>query len=140
MKHSFVTLRLVPAPPRFRLGTSIQEKPTMSTIFESVSLHVADVEKSVAFYSKLPGAQLVMHRTGQFAKFKFGGGHIQVVGIPAQEKSFHIELDAPDLHALYEQLKSAGLEPESAPTVQSFGRAQFRIHDPDGNILEFDMV
>lgn len=74
----------------------------MTVIFESVSLHVADVEKSVAFYSKFPGAQLVMHRPGQFAKFKFGGGHIQVVGIPAQEKSFHIELDAPDLQALCE--------------------------------------
>lgn len=110
----------------------------MATIFESVSLHVADVEKSVAFYSKLPGAELVMHRPGQFAKFRFGGGHIQVVGIPAVEQSFHIELDAPDLHELYGQLQAAGLEPEEAPTLQSFGRINFRIRDPDGNILEFD--
>lgn len=110
----------------------------MAVIFESVSLHVADVEKSVAFYSKFPGAQLVMHRPGQFAKFKFGGGHIQVVGIPAQEKSSHIELDAPDLQALFETLKAAGIEPEGPPAVQSFGRTQFRVLDPDGNILEFD--
>ena len=44
----------------------------MSTSLEGVSLHVADVEKSVAFYSKLPGAQLIMHREGEFAKFKIG--------------------------------------------------------------------
>lgn len=110
----------------------------MNTTFESVSLHVADVEKSVAFYSKIPGAQLIMHRPGQFAKFKLGGGHIQVVGIPAQEKSFHIELDAPDLNLLYTQLKAAGIEPEGPPSLQAFGRTQFRALDPDGNILEFD--
>lgn len=112
----------------------------MAAVFESVSLHVADVEKSVAFYSRFPGAQLVMHRPGQFAKFRFGGGHIQVVGIPAKEKSFHIELDAPDLQELFETLKSAGIEPEGPPTRQSFGRTQFRVLDPDGNILEFDTL
>ena len=110
----------------------------MTTTFESVSLHVADVEKSVAFYSKLPGAQMVMHRPGQFAKFKFGGGHIQVVAMPAQEKSFHIELDSPNLQELYKHLKAAGIEPEGPPAMQSFGRTQFRVRDPDGNVLEFD--
>jgi len=110
----------------------------MTTIFESVSLHVADVEKSVAFYSKFPGAQIVMHRPGRFAKFKFGGGHIQVVGIPAEDKSFHVELNAPDLDKLYEELNAAGIEPDGPPMVQPFGRTNFRVHDPDGNILEFD--
>ena len=110
----------------------------MTTSLEGVSLHVADVEKSVAFYSKFPGAQLIMHRTGEFAKFKFGDGHIQVVAIPPEEKSFHIEMNAPDLHALYDNLKAVGIEPNGPPTKQSFGRTQFRVHDPDGNILEFD--
>ena len=111
----------------------------MTTSLEGVSLHVADVEKSVAFYSKLPGAKLIMHRAGQFAKFKVGEGHIQVVAIPpAHDKNFHIEVNAPDLHALHDQLKAAGIEPDSPPTVQSFGRTNFRVRDPDGNILEFD--
>jgi catechol 2,3-dioxygenase-like lactoylglutathione lyase family enzyme len=110
----------------------------MSTSLEGVSLHVADVEKSVAFYSKLPGAQMILHHPGQFAKFKIGEGHIQVVAIPPQEKSFHIEMNAPNLHALYNELKTAGIEPDEPPTVRSFGRTNFRVHDPDGNILEFD--
>lgn len=110
----------------------------MNTSLEGVSLHVADVEKSVAFYSKLPGAQLILHHPGQFAKFKIGDGHVQVVAIPAEEKSFHIEMDAPDLHALYEHLKAAGIEPDGPPTKRFFGRTNFRVHDPDGNILEFD--
>ena len=110
----------------------------MDTSLEGVSLHVADVEKSVSFYSKLPSAQLLMHLPGQFAKFKLGEGHIQVVAIPPEEKSFHIEMNAPDLHFLYENLKAAGIEPDGPPTKRSFGRTNFRVHDPDGNILEFD--
>lgn len=110
----------------------------MSTSLEGVSLHVADVEKSVAFYSKLPGARLIMHRAGEFAKFRVGDGHIQVVAIPQTEKSFHIEMDAPDLHALYDELKAAGIDPDEPPTKRFFGRTNFRVHDPDGNILEFD--
>jgi len=110
----------------------------MNTSLEGVSLHVADVEKSLAFYSKLPGAQLILHHPGEFAKFKFGDGHIQVVAVPPQEKSFHIEMNAADLTALYDDLKAAGIEPDGPPTERFFGRTNFRVHDPDGNILEFD--
>ena len=110
----------------------------MQLSLEGVSLLVADVERSVAFYSKLPGAQKIMHRAGYFAKFKIGDGHVQVVGLPPEEKSFHIEMDAPDLQGLYEHLKGAGIEPDGPPTKRSFGRTNFRVHDPDGNILEFD--
>ena len=106
--------------------------------FESVSLHVADVERSVAFYSKLPGAQIVLHFPGKFAKFRFGDGCVQVVGIPPGPKSFHIELNAPDLDALHGELKAAGIEPDGPPALQPFGRTNFRIHDPDGNVLKFD--
>jgi len=110
----------------------------MNTSLEGVSLHVADVEKSVAFYSNLPGAQLILHRPGQFAKFKIGDGHVQVVATPPEEKSFHIEMNTPDLQVLYDHLKAAGIEPDGPPTKRSFGRTNFRVHDPDGNILEFD--
>jgi len=110
----------------------------MTTSLEGISLHVADVEKSVAFYAKFPGAQLIMHRPGQFAKFRMGDGHLQVVAIPPGEKSFHIEINAPDLQLLYDHLEAAGIHPDGPPTVRSFGRTNFRVHDPDGNILEFD--
>jgi len=46
----------------------------MNLSLEGVSLQVADVERSVGFYAKFPGAQLIMHRPGQFAKFKTGDG------------------------------------------------------------------
>jgi len=120
------------------MNTSLERRTTVSTSLEGISLLVADVERSVDFYSKLPGAQMIMHRTGQFAKFKIGEGHVQVVGIPPEEKSFHIEMDAPDLQGLYQHLKAAGIEPDGPPTKRFFGRTNFRVHDPDGNIIEFD--
>ena len=120
------------------MNTSLEKETTVSTSLEGISLLVADVEKSVAFYSKLPGAQMIMHRSGQFAKFKIGDGHVQVVGLPPEEKSFHIEMDAPDLQGLYDQLKASGIEPDGPPTKRFFGRTNFRVHDPDGNIIEFD--
>jgi len=120
------------------MNTSVDKKTTVSTSLEGISLLVADVEKSVAFYSKLPGAHMIMHRQGQFAKFKIGEGHVQVVGLPPEEKSFHIEMDAPDLQGLYEHLKAAGIEPDGPPEKRFFGRTNFRVHDPDGNIIEFD--
>lgn len=115
-----------------------QEKAVVGLSMQGVSLHVADVEKSVAFYSKLPGAKIVIHRPGYFAKFKFGEGYIQVVSIPAEEKSFHIELDTENQQSLYEQLTASGFEPEGPPTLQPFGRTNFSLLDPDGNVLEFD--
>ena len=120
------------------MNTSLEKETTVSTSLEGISLLVADVEKSVAFYSKLPGAQMIMHRPGQFAKFKIGEGHVQVVGLPPEEKSFHIEMDSPDLQGLYEHLRAAGIEPDGPPTKRFFGRTNFRVHDPDGNIIEFD--
>ena len=111
-----------------------------AVVLESISLHVADLEKSVAFYAKLPGAKLVIHHPGRFAKYRVGGAHIQLVALPLGQKGFHIEIDAADLHALHDELKAAGIEPEGPPTKQFFGRTQFRVLDPDGNVLEFDTL
>ena len=106
---------------------------------QSVSLHVADVERSVAFYTKLPGAAGADSpsrsvRKNQVRRGLYPGVH----GGPPKEKEFHIELNAPGPAALYDELKAAGIEPDSPPTKRRFGRIQFQVHDPDGNILEFD--
>ena len=79
-----------------------------------------------------------LHSFDKLVRCKIGEGHIQVVGLPPEEKSFHIEMDAPDLQGLYEHLRAAGIEPDGPPTKRSFGRTNFRVHDPDGNIIEFD--
>ena len=115
-----------------------QEDKQITVTLQAVSLRVADVDRSVEFYTKLPGAELVMHHPGRFAKIKFGGAHIQVVKLPAEESSFHIELDTANQQALYKELLSRGIEPDSPPTLQPHGRINFSVHDPDGYVLEFD--
>ena len=42
----------------------------MKASLEGVSLHVKDVKSSIEFYSRIPGAELVLERPGQFARFK----------------------------------------------------------------------
>jgi len=47
-------------------------------------------------------------------------------------------MNAVDLNALYDELKATGIEPDGPPKEQFFGRTQLRVHDSDGDMLEFD--
>ena len=108
----------------------------MNTSLEGLSLHVADVERSIAFYARIPGAELVLHRPHEFASFKIGTGSVHLVQLPTSNR-FHIELDTDDVGLLYEQLCDAGLTPASPPKHHPWGKTDFRLVDPDGYSLEF---
>jgi catechol 2,3-dioxygenase-like lactoylglutathione lyase family enzyme len=108
----------------------------MSVSLEGLSLHVADLERSIAFYTRIPGAELVMQRPGQFARFRIGTGSLHLVQLPSQGR-FHIELDTEDVGQLYGELCAAGLAPNSPPKRHPWGKTDFRLTDPDGYNLEF---
>ncbi len=114
-----------------------QKENSMNASLEGVSLHVKDVKSSIEFYSRIPGAELVFERPGQFARFKIGDGYLHVVQIQAN-KGFHIEMTTDNLNDMYDSLTAAGIEPESRPVTRPWGKTDFRVLDPDGNILEFD--
>ena len=104
---------------------------------EGLTLHVSDLEKSVEFYSRIPGAQKLMQFGSEFAMFKFGEGRLGL--IQAEKNGFHVELSTnKNLDAIYEQVLAAGFQPESPPTQRPWGRRDFLLKDPDGNLLEFD--
>ena len=103
---------------------------------EHALLHVADVERSITFYSRIPGAQLVLHRPHEFARLLIGTGSLHLVQLPLQNR-FHIELDTEDAGLLYKQLCEAGLTPASPPKHHPWGKIDFRLVDPDGYQLEF---
>ena len=104
---------------------------------EGLTLHVADVERSVEFYKKVPGAELLMHFAGTFAMFKFGEGRLGL--LKADKPGFHIELGTEKrLDEMYERVLAAGIEPKTPPTDRAWGRRDFLVLDPDGNLLEFD--
>lgn len=112
------------------------EKNSMSITLEGLSLHVTDLDRSMEFYARIPGAQLEAHRPGQFARFRIGEGVVHLVYI-GTKTGFHIELNTSDLNETYQQLVSAGFEP-SRPQTHAWGKTDFHLVDPDGYLLEFD--
>ena len=109
----------------------------METSLAGLTLHVQDIEHSVAFYSRIPGANLVVHQPGQFAMFRLGHGRLCLLKLNLP-RPFHIEMEVPDLDTMYKLLGEAGIEPESPPTDRPWGERDCRVIDPDGNIPEFD--
>ncbi|MEA2553588.1 MAG: hypothetical protein QOJ65_1764 [Fimbriimonadaceae bacterium] len=104
---------------------------------EGLTLHVANVDASVDFYKKIPGAELMMQFAGKFAMFKFGEGRLGLV--QSDQPGFHVELGTEgNLDAMYEAVRTAGIEPAGPPTQRPWGRRDFHVHDPDGNLLEFE--
>lgn len=102
-----------------------------------VTLHVSDVERSLDFYQRVPGAQLLVHRPGAFALLQIGSGRLGLLKWP--KPTFHLEFDSADLDSMYAALREAGLEPQSPPQTRPWGERDFLLLDPDGNMIEFGL-
>ncbi len=101
-----------------------------------LTLHVSDLERSLEFYKRLPGARVVVHRPDEFAMLRIGHGRLGLWQA-RQPTAFHIEFESLDLNSLYEELRMAGVEPEGPPREKEWGEIDFRAVDPDGNVVEF---
>jgi len=106
----------------------------MTLSLAGLTLHVADVDRSVAFYRQLPGAIVAFHMPGRFALLQFGAARLGLLA--DQKRPFHIEFEVPDLDAAADHLRELGLEVDG-PHVRQWGQRDVLIHDPDGNLLEF---
>ena len=94
-----------------------------------VTLHVQDVQKSLDFYSCIPGARIVVPPQGdkqhKFAMVQIGSGTIGLLsGVPQMQ--FHLEIDASDLDDMYETLKKRGFKLEGPPEVRPWGQRDMR--------------
>jgi len=107
----------------------------MNVSLEGLSLQVSNLDQSIAFYTRIPGAILEEHRPNQFARVRIGDGVVHLVNIGGKQ-GFHIEFNADSIDNAHGQLRSTGLEP-SRPQHHPWGKTDFRLTDPDGNILEF---
>jgi catechol 2,3-dioxygenase-like lactoylglutathione lyase family enzyme len=101
-----------------------------------LTLHVADLERSVEFYRRLPGAEVRVFQPGLFAMVTIGRGRIGLLQRAAGR--FHVELEVGDLDAYYEQVRQAGIEPKGPPVKHPWGERDFVVVDPDGFHLEFE--
>lgn len=106
----------------------------VSVALAGVTLHVADVERSMAFYSRLPGAVVLFHMPGRFGLLKFGTGRLGILA--DQKRQFHVELEVADIDAAAMALREMGIEVDG-PTTRDWGERDLLVHDPDGYLVEF---
>jgi catechol 2,3-dioxygenase-like lactoylglutathione lyase family enzyme len=116
------------------MGEDSQKEYLMSISLAGLTLHVADLERSLEFYRRLPGAAIMFHMPGRFALLRFGAGRLGLLA--DQLRPFHVEFDVPDLDATARELQQLGIEADG-PTVRPWGERDVLVRDPDGNLLEF---
>lgn len=108
----------------------------MDVSLQGLTLHVTDVERSVDFYRRIPGAELTAHRPGQFALFVIGDALLGLLAMKAP--GFHVELTTSDLDRTYSRLIAAGIEPLGPPKKRAWGERTVDLVDPDGHRIEID--
>ncbi len=114
------------------------EKIQHQLSLEGLTMRVEDVDRSVEFYMKLPGAEIITHHKGVFALIRIGAGRLGLLQMPSAPL-FHLEFETTgELNTLVQQFQAAGMEYVKKPAQKSWGEVDFTVRDPDGNLLEFD--
>jgi len=109
----------------------------MSISLVGLTLHVADVERSLNFYKRLPDSSILFHMLGKFALLRVGSGRLGL--LQDQTRPFHVEIDCEDLDATCALLNESGFQAEG-PTSRAWGEKDALVVDPDGNLIEFGQV
>ena len=109
----------------------------MSISLVGLTLHVADMQRSLNFYKRLPDSSILFHMPGKFALLRVGSGRLGL--LQDQARPFHVEIDCEDLDATCALLKGSGFQPEG-PTSRAWGERDALVVDPDGNLIEFGQV
>jgi catechol 2,3-dioxygenase-like lactoylglutathione lyase family enzyme len=123
----------------------------MNVRLEGLTLRVADVARSIEFYSNKLGFTVEINKAPQFAMIRVGGPTGGTIGLlvhdssdplgsksttPHQRAALHVELTTDHLDALYEELKGRGVEFREPPHEEPWERSM-TVHDPDGYTIEF---
>jgi catechol 2,3-dioxygenase-like lactoylglutathione lyase family enzyme len=106
----------------------------MSISLVGLTLHVADVERSLDFYKRLPDSSVLYHLPGRFALLSVGSGRLGL--LQDTKRPFHVEIDCKDLDATCALLKESGF-PTEGPNTRPWGERDVLVIDPDGNLVEF---
>lgn len=110
---------------------------------DHVGLHVADVERSLAFYRDLLGLQPIARPELGFpgAWLRVGTRQeLHLIGrnarpdLPPHERHWSVEVR--DLAAWHVRLRDAGVELRG-PVQRPDGALQLFARDPDGHVMEF---
>ncbi len=108
----------------------------MKVSLEGLAIHVADVEKELQFYERIPGAKVLTHRRGHIAIVAIGKNTVNLVRIPEQPP-FHLEVETDSLDELYNHLQAQGFNISGVPVDKPWGERTLYVRDPEGNHVEF---
>jgi catechol 2,3-dioxygenase-like lactoylglutathione lyase family enzyme len=120
---------------------------------DHVTLVVADLERSAAFYVDLLGMQRTERPAFGFPGLWFQAGTTQIHLIEANEQSspaglpdapphaaagrvFHFAFEVPDCRQAAAALRSAGVKVRGGPSLRPDGCVQVWCYDPDGHVVE----
>jgi catechol 2,3-dioxygenase-like lactoylglutathione lyase family enzyme len=118
--------------------------------FEGLTLTVASVDASVAFYGDLLGLTVAHNAAPDFAMIRIAGdlgGTIGLLSIdearkegvtestPAQKAAIHVEFTTDDLDGLYDELAAKGMVFTAPPHDEPWERVMTAL-DPDGYAVE----
>ena len=119
--------------------------------FEGLTLTVASVKRSAAFYADKLGFKLEWDAAPAFAMIRVGGPRGGTIGLlssavakkegavkttAAQKRAIHVELSTDDLDGLYEKLLAKGVRFHAPPHDEPWERSMTAF-DPDGYSVEF---
>jgi catechol 2,3-dioxygenase-like lactoylglutathione lyase family enzyme len=123
----------------------------MKIRMEGFTLTVADVAKSVAFYTGKLGFACKWNAAPHFALLQIGGPQGGTIGLLAwteakkdgalktsakQKRAIHVELSTDDLDGLYQALRKKGVKFHAPPHDEPWERSATAF-DPDGYSVEF---
>jgi catechol 2,3-dioxygenase-like lactoylglutathione lyase family enzyme len=107
----------------------------------AVTLAVADMAVSCAFYASLGFATASGGPDSPFTSLRAGSAYVNLQFDPAHAPVPQIWgrviFWVGDVDALHERAVAAGLHPEHEPTDAAWGERYFHLRDPDGHELSF---
>ncbi len=121
-------------------GSRRTERSTTAS-FTGLTLLVNDIERSVDYYSKIPGTAILVN-TPEFAMLRIGKNSRLGLLKSRGRKGFHLEFESKNLDALYTKLSSASSAHAKVspgpPSERPWGERSFTMTDPDGYLVEFE--
>jgi catechol 2,3-dioxygenase-like lactoylglutathione lyase family enzyme len=110
---------------------------------------VSDIARSTAFYRDVLG-QSIQHDYGTIVMFEHGFSIHDGVNLlektykrpgafsngPQGKDNLDIYFEADDLESAFEEVVKSGVDVIHPIEVQEWGQRVFRVHDPDGHIVE----
>jgi catechol 2,3-dioxygenase-like lactoylglutathione lyase family enzyme len=137
--------------PPVALSSPSRGKYAMSSKIrlEGLTLTVASIERSLAFYGEKLGLKVETNAAPDFGMVRIAGeGTIgflstaiaQKEGVAEtdahQKRAIHVEFSTDNLDGLYEELKAKGVEFAEPPHDEPWERSM-TAYDPDGYTVEF---